>query len=462
MFKNVVKNLLIASLVFFTMAKSFGQDQWTYDFNNGLLPIEKEGTSLKILGKPGQYLKEDIPNSDGLQRTVYQFEENSGLQFDNSNTKGFLSKSFSIEIYFKMEKLDSWKRILDFKNRKSDFGSYIYDGKLNFYDYAMSEKARVRVNQYVHYVYSRDFDTKRIKMYIDGQLKVEFTDPGTEGMLDSDQVLNIFQDDLIANHEASAGSVALIRLYDRVMTPVFIRRSYFSLKNPKKSAEIVHSESIEKDIEEDETMQTPQTKISNVTGKVFDGKSLNPINDAAINVRKMTDNSLVAESKTINGAFSFDLQPYERYLISASAEGFDAKHIPIKTQSRYEEIKSLFSLSHTVSNKPLVTVYFNQSDNSLNDQAKNELTETIKYFKEHPEKVIFLAGHTDNVGNFDKNIVLATERIEVCKKFMMENGIEAKRINSKSYGSTRPQTSNTKEELRSNNRRVEIWINKDY
>ncbi len=37
---------------------------------------------------------------------------------------------------------------------------------------------------------------------------------------------SIFQDDLIANHEASAGTIALIRLYDRVMTPVFVRRDY--------------------------------------------------------------------------------------------------------------------------------------------------------------------------------------------------------------------------------------------
>ena len=140
---------------------------------------------MKALGQPGQYIKEKIPGSDDLSRTIYQFEKNSGLQFNNAEAKGFLNKSFTVEIYFKMDELDSWKRVLDFKNRKSDYGSYIYDGKLNFYDYAISEKAPVRANQYVHYVYSRDFETKMIKMYINGLSKVEFKDPGTEGMLDS-------------------------------------------------------------------------------------------------------------------------------------------------------------------------------------------------------------------------------------------------------------------------------------
>lgn len=217
---------------------SFSQSQWTYDFNNGLNPLESAGPALKKLGKPGQFVKEKILNTEDLFRTVYQFENNSGLQFDNVVAKGFLNKSFSIEIYFKMDSLNSWKRILDFKNRKSDYGSYIYDGKLNFYDFAISEKAPVKANQYVHYVYSRDFQTKTIKMYINGLSKVEFTDPGTEGVLDTDQVLNFFQDDLVANHEASAGSVALIRVYDRVMTPVFIRRSYQTLSKSVRIPEV--------------------------------------------------------------------------------------------------------------------------------------------------------------------------------------------------------------------------------
>ena len=459
--KVVIKYFPVLVIVLSTLNLGYGQDQWTYDFNNGLFPIESGGKPLKVLGNKGQFLKEDIPNTDGLQRTVYQFEENSGLQFDNANTKGFLSKSFSIEVYFKMEKLDSWKRILDFKNRKSDFGSYIYEGKLNFYDYAMSEKAPVRINQYVHYVYSRDFDTKTIKMYINGQLKVEFQDPGTEGMLDGDQVLNLFQDDLIANHEASAGAVALIRLYDRVMTPVFIRRSYFSLKNPKQKEIIEEEEITESTIDKTEIEKEKPTKISNVTGKVFSGIDLKPINNADVNVRKQADNSLVAETKTIDGSFTFDLQPYESYTISASALGFNPKTISIKTFSHYEEIKSLFSLSESINHRPLTTIYFNQSDNKLDESSADKLKDIIQYFQKNQEQLLFLGGHTDNVGSFDKNLTLAEERIAICKEYLINHGIESSRIRSQSYGSSRPQTANSSESTRSNNRRVEIWINKD-
>ncbi|WP_353717967.1 LamG-like jellyroll fold domain-containing protein [Dyadobacter sp. 676] len=176
------KNALGVMLLAWLCAPALhAQNQWTYDFNNGLNPIETGGPALKPLGQPGQIIKEQIPGSDYLSRSIYVFEKNSGLQFNNADTKGFLNKSFTVEIYFKLNELDSWKRVLDFKNRKSDYGTYIYNGKLNFYDFAVSEKAPVRANQYVHYVYSRDHETKTIKMYINGLSKVEFKDPGTEG-----------------------------------------------------------------------------------------------------------------------------------------------------------------------------------------------------------------------------------------------------------------------------------------
>ncbi|WP_025763675.1 OmpA family protein [Dyadobacter tibetensis] len=454
-YQELIRILLIWTIVTTCIGPLKAQQQWTYDFNNGLLPIESGGPALKVLGNPGKFVKEDIPDTEYLQRTVYQFEENSGLQFNNALTKGFLSKSFTVELYFKMNKLDSWKRILDFKNRKSDYGSYIYDGKLNFYDYAISEKAPVRANQYVHYVYSRDFETKTIKMYINGQSKVEFTDPGTEGILDADQVLNIFQDDLIANHEASAGSVALIRLYDRVMTPVFIRRSYHSLRRPQqKTMAETPPETVEEKLPE---INISAPKISNVTGKVYDGNNLQPVNDADILVRKAEDNSLVAQAKTVDGNFSFDLLPFQNYQITAQAEGFYLRSIPIRTKSRNEEIKSLISLSPDKNTTPLATLFFDQSEQTLSTEATAQLDAMVAYFKEHPKLRIFIKGHTDNLGDFAQNLALSEARVDMCKQYLIDRGIEAHRISGKGYGPAQPLRANNTESLRKMNRRVEIW-----
>ena len=418
--------------------------------------METGGPALKKLGKSGQFVKEKMPDAEDLFRTVYRFENNSGLQFNNREAKDFLSKSFSVEIYFKMDSLSSWKRVLDFKNRKSDYGTYIYDGKLNFYDYAISEKAPVRRNQYVHYVYSRDFDTKTIKMYINGQSKVEFTDPGTEGSLDMDQVLNFFQDDLVANHEASAGSVALIRLYDRVMTPVFVRRSFQSITRSKPVEEVVKVEEMEI---KKEVVEKPKTNPNMVlvTGKVYDGRNLAMVNDVNVSVRKTKNDSLVAQTKTINGAYSIELRPHESYKISVEAPGFQPKSIAVTIANKKEEVKSLFSLSPERYDKPLATLLFTQSLENLENEAKIRLDSMASFFQSRTDLKIMLKGHTDNIGDFDKNILLSRQRVETVKSYIVSKGIDPNRIEGVGYGSTRPNFQNLSEEQKRLNRRVEVW-----
>jgi OOP family OmpA-OmpF porin len=436
---------------------AFSQNQWTYDFNNGLNPIESDGPALKPLGTPGKYVREKIPNSEDLFRTTYQFENNSGLQFDNRVAKGFLDKSFTVEVYFKLDTLGSWKRVLDFKNRKSDYGCYIYDGKLNFYDFAVGEKAPVRARQYVHYVYSRDFETKTIKMYINGQSKLEFKDPGTEGILDQDQVLNMFQDDLIAGRESSSGSVALIRVYDRVMTPVFIRRSYQTILKVKKAEPVVQ------EVIREETAptvaETPKvnSNLVHVRGKVYDGRNLAGVENADVSVRRYKNDSLVVRTKTVNGDYDVLLAPYESYRISVDAAGFQSKTVAVKTSGRSEEVKSLFSLSPENYDRPIASIPFTQSLENLEDGAKTLLDSMVSYFQTRTDLKILLKGHTDNSGDFDKNVLLSRQRVETVRSYLISKGIPDNRIEGVGYGPSRPNARNQTEEQKKLNRRVEVW-----
>jgi hypothetical protein len=173
------------------------QQTGVYRFENSLEEESGSLPKLKVLGQEGRFQKEQLPELKNLQRTVYTFDKNCGLQFDNRAANGFLSGSYTIEIYFRFTTLDSWKRVVDFKNRKSDNGCYIYYGKLNFYNFAVGTKAPVNPNEYTHYVVSRDAKTNQLKMYVDGESKVEFTDRFSQGIIDEDGMLNFFFDDLI-------------------------------------------------------------------------------------------------------------------------------------------------------------------------------------------------------------------------------------------------------------------------
>jgi outer membrane protein OmpA-like peptidoglycan-associated protein len=442
--KNALRAMLV-TLLCTTALHIHAQNQWTYDFNNGLVPIETGGPSLKPLGQPGKIIKEQIPGSDYLFRSIYVFEKNSGLQFNNAETKGFL------------DELDSWKRVLDFKNRKSDYGTYIYNGKLNFYDFAVSEKAPVRANQYVHYVYSRDFETKTIKMYINGLSKVEFKDPGTEGVVDVDQVLNMFQDDLIAGNEASAGTVALIRIYDRVMTPVFVRRSYQTISKNFKEPVAKAQEPEEKKVVEEKPGPARNKNLALVTGRVYDGRDLKPVNDAEVHVRKSANDSLVAHTKTVDGVYTVELPPHETYRITAQADGFQSKNVTVRTNNRFEEIKALMSMAPETHSTPLSTLYFSQGTEVLEDGALADLDSIVSYFQKRQDLRLVLKGHTDNTGSFEKNLELSNKRVETVKTYLIGKGIVADRIDGSGYGSAQPRRMNQSEELKKSNRRVEVW-----
>ncbi len=454
---NALRAVLIV-LLCIPAVHVYAQNQWTYDFNNGFMPIESGGPALKPLGQPGQIIKEQIPGSDYLSRSIYVFEKNSGLQFNNAETKGFLNKSFTVEIYFKLDELDSWKRVLDFKNRKSDYGTYIYNGKLNFYDFAVSEKAPVRAKQYVHYVYSRDHETKTIKMYINGLSKVEFKDPGTEGVLDVDQVLNLFQDDLIAGNESSSGTVALVRIYDRVMTPVFVRRSYQTIAKNFKEPVAKKEEPKEEPKPVEEKPEPARNKnLAMVTGRVYDGRNLKPVNDAEVHVRKSTNDSLVAHTKTVDGVYNVELPPHETYRITAQADGFQAKSVTIRTSNRFEEIKALMNMVPETHSTPLSTLYFSQGTEVLEDSALADLDSIVTYFQKRQDLRLVLKGHTDNTGSFEKNLELSNKRVETVKAYLIGKGIIADRIEGSGYGSAQPKIVNQTETTKRSNRRVEVW-----
>ncbi|HEV7347021.1 OmpA family protein [Telluribacter sp.] len=452
--------ILVFIPLFFSFS-SFAQKSWTYDFSNEFESVEGTAPPLRPLGEKGKFVEESLPELGNSTRTVYQFETNNGLQFDNKAADGFLSRSFTVEIYFKLTSLDSWKRVLDFKNRKSDFGCYIHHGKLNFFNLATGEKAAVQPDEYVHYVYSRHAETGMVRMYVDGESKVEFKDTDKEGMLDSDQVLNFFYDDLVVNHEASAGSVALIRLYDEVMTPILVRKSFreLSRKLPTRSTTAKTTK-----VPAAPAVTTPvagtigtEAGLVEVTGKVYDSRKMDFLGDVDVIVRPTNSDSIVARTKAINGEYRFRLPALETYRITATMPGYQAKSILVQPKAQGEPVKSLINMAPEFFDKPIATVPFVQSKDSLIAEARVRLDSVASFLRTRPDLKINLEGHTDNVGDFEKNLLLSWQRVLIVKNYLIEVGIDPNRIDGKGYGPTRPASHNNSEPSRQTNRRVEVW-----
>ncbi|GAB3975309.1 hypothetical protein GCM10028806_32660 [Spirosoma terrae] len=106
----------------------------------------------------------------------------------------------------------------------------------------------------------------------------------------------------------------------------------------------------------------------------------------------------------------------------------------------------------------LQALQFVQSKSELLPEAQGGLEQLLQFMQQHPTAEIELSGHTDNQGDFDKNVQLSKERVDVVKSYLVQNGIAANRITTRGYGPTRPIASNNSEATRRLNRRVELIL----
>lgn len=94
----------------------------------------------------------------------------------------------------------------------------------------------------------------------------------------------------------------------------------------------------------------------------------------------------------------------------------------------------------------------------IKNTSKPSLIQLANTLKKKPDWRIELAGHTDNVGDADANMILSKKRSEAVKHLLIQNGIEQARIKTLFFGESKPIADNTTAEGRQKNRRVELKI----
>jgi outer membrane protein OmpA-like peptidoglycan-associated protein len=93
---------------------------------------------------------------------------------------------------------------------------------------------------------------------------------------------------------------------------------------------------------------------------------------------------------------------------------------------------------------------------------KNESKFTLRCFADYLNKnktyAIKIEGHTDDIGDRQKNLILSQNRAATVKEYLIEQGIEAERLDSKGFGESRPKVPNNSSENRRKNRRTEFEL----
>jgi outer membrane protein OmpA-like peptidoglycan-associated protein len=99
---------------------------------------------------------------------------------------------------------------------------------------------------------------------------------------------------------------------------------------------------------------------------------------------------------------------------------------------------------------------FRSSD--LKPEAKAQLEKVAETMAKNPSVNIRVEGHTDSVGSEKRNERLSRLRALSVKAFLVEHGVDASRVSTKGFGSSKPIADNKTEEGRAKNRRVEIYV----
>lgn len=87
-----------------------------------------------------------------------------------------------------------------------------------------------------------------------------------------------------------------------------------------------------------------------------------------------------------------------------------------------------------------------------------ELERLFELMKRNPSFKIVITGHSDDTGTEDYNKKLSAERALSIKEWLLKNGIDDSRIQTKGVGNEFPLVENSSIENRKNNRRVEFEV----
>lgn len=106
----------------------------------------------------------------------------------------------------------------------------------------------------------------------------------------------------------------------------------------------------------------------------------------------------------------------------------------------------------------LHNIFFDYDKATLLQQSYNELHTLLGILQSHPTMKIEICGHTDGHGSIDYNQRLSENRARAVVDYLVSHGIDVRRLSFKGYGKSRPIDTNTTEEGRAKNRRVEFVV----
>ena len=97
-------------------------------------------------------------------------------------------------------------------------------------------------------------------------------------------------------------------------------------------------------------------------------------------------------------------------------------------------------------------VFFDFDQYAITDDARQNLAAQAAYLQANPNIRILIEGHTDERGSHAYNMALGRRRADAARDVLVADGVDASRIQTKSFGKTQPLVPESNEEAWRQNR----------
>lgn len=217
-----------------------------------------------------------------------------------------------------------------------------------------------------------------------------------------------------------------------------------------------------------------------INGTVYDCSNNQPLSNASITLLQEKEPKSIQKYSDTTGKFLFEINEFTSLKVVATKNEYQSANLnftPVGNDAIDTINMELLCLIPIVKDTPvkivdtlrkrskLITALFDFAKADISVETKQVLDTLAAIMNRETKLGIEINGFTDNIGTKNYNVQLSKKRAEVCKKYLIENGIKESRILVTGNGACCPIEPETdangkdNEAARRTNRRVEFKLN---
>ena len=189
-----------------------------------------------------------------------------------------------------------------------------------------------------------------------------------------------------------------------------------------------------------------------VEGEVRDLKSLELLPGATVKLYDDQGNLLEEVLVGKDGTFTFNTEPNKKYKIKAFKDFYIPAEAEFDTGEKNKvyidlqmKVESYYDAEDIINKKDdgtvlidLENIYFDLDKWNIKPQAAQVLDVLLSLLKKYPYMEIQIGSHTDSRATAVYNLRLSNKRAASALEYLVQNGIDTKRLRSIGYGETKP------------------------